>query len=73
MHTDERFTSQTWAKLADQWEREEITLEQLNGRLLVWIGHLHQMLVVCQREQEGLAHSLTDLNARVEGLEARLS
>lgn len=40
MHTDKRFTSQSWTELAGQWEREEITTEQLGGRLLVWIVHL---------------------------------
>ncbi|MBV7332379.1 hypothetical protein KFU94_29945 [Chloroflexi bacterium TSY] len=69
MHTDKRFTSQTWEELAHQWEREEITFEQLNGRLLVWIGHLHGMLVASQREQESMAHALSDLDARVQALE----
>lgn len=69
MHPEERFSPQAWDELALKWEREEITLEQLNGQMLVWLGHLVTMLVVCQREQESMGHSLADLDARVQGLE----
>lgn len=72
MHTDERFTSQAWEELVRKWEREEITIEQLNGQMLVWIGQLHRMLVTYQRDLEGMGHSLTDLEARMQGLEAEM-
>ena len=70
MHTDERFTPQAWETLTLKWEREEITPDQLNGQMLVWLGHLYHMLAAWQREHEGMAHSLADLDARVQGLEA---
>lgn len=73
MHTDERFTSQAWEELVRKWELEEITLEQLNGQMLVWIGHLHRTLVLVQREQERMGHSLADLKVRVQGLEGGVS
>lgn len=69
MYTDERFTPQAWEELCLKWEREEITWEQLNGQMLVWIGHLYQLLVICRREQEGMSHSLADLDARLQALE----
>ncbi|MBV7330201.1 hypothetical protein KFU94_18515 [Chloroflexi bacterium TSY] len=73
MHTDERFTVQAWEELIRKWEREEITLEQLNGQMLVWMGQLHRMLARCEREQEGIGHSVADLDARVQELEAGVS
>ena len=69
MATNEEFTPYAWDDLAERWEREEITLEQLSGQLLVWSRDLHKMLVTCQREQEGIMHSLADLEARMRGLE----
>ena len=69
MATNEDFTPYAWADLVQRWEREEITLEQLGGQLLVWSAQLHEMLVFCQREQEGMRYSLTDLTARVQALE----
>ncbi len=72
MQTDERFTVEAWAKLARQWELEEITLEQFNGQMLVWIGHVAEALERSEREQESLGHALADLDARLQGLAARL-
>ncbi|MBV7330815.1 hypothetical protein KFU94_21745 [Chloroflexi bacterium TSY] len=69
MDVDERFTAKTLEELELRWEREEITLEQLNGRMLIWIGHLHRLLVASQREQESIARTLADLDARIVGLE----
>ncbi len=83
---EEEFTPYAWEELKERWAREEITLEQLGGQLLVWSQQLHRMLVLCQREQEsmahgielcqheqeGLGHALADLDARVQGLEGRV-
>ncbi len=71
MATNEDFTLYAWADLIQRWEREEITLEQLGGQLLVWSAQLHEMLVFCQRAQEGMGHSLTDIAARLVALEGR--
>ena len=69
MSSHEEFTPYTWDDLATRWEREEITLEQLGGQLLVWSRQLHDMLLLCQREQEGIMHSLADLEARMRSWE----
>ncbi len=71
MDTDDRFSPEAWAELAHQWEKEEITFEQLNGQMLVWIGHLVERVATYQRAQDGLSHSHADLDARVQGLEAQ--
>ena len=71
MATHEEFTPYAWAELAQRWEREEITLEQLGGQLLVWSHQLHGMVVRCERTQETMGHALADLDARVQGLEQR--
>ena len=84
---EEEFTPYAWEELKERWEREEITVEQLGGQLLVWSRELYNMLVLCQRaqesmahelelcqhEQEGLGHAMADLEARLQGLAAQLS
>ncbi len=72
MDTNEDFTPYAWAELTQRWEREEITLEQLGGQLLVWSAQLHEMLVFCRRAQEGMDRSLAALEERLQGVEAQL-
>ena len=69
MDIDDRFSPEAWAELARQWEKEEITFEQLNGQMLVWIGHLVEMVATYRRVQDDVSHDLADLDARVQGLE----
>ncbi len=69
MAMNEEFTPYAWDELAHRWEHDEMTIEQLNGQLLVWSRQLHEMLVLNQREQEGIMHALADLNARMARLE----
>ncbi len=72
-------TPYTWEELTKRWERDEITLEQLAGQLLIWSQRLHEELVICQREQEsvqseqeGVMHALADLDARLLGMEEQI-
>ncbi len=79
---EEKFTPYAWEELKERWERDEITVEQLGGQLLIWSAQLHRMLVLCQRaqesmahelelcqhEQEGLGHAMADLEARLQDL-----
>ena len=69
MSMSEEFTPYAWEALRQQWEREEITLEQLGGQLLVWSAQLYEMLVIYRREQEMLTRAQTDLDARLAQLE----
>ena len=83
---EEEFTPYAWEALKQRWEREEMTVEQLSGQLLVWSRQLYEMLVTCQREQEimthklaryeheqeGMGHALADLEARLQGVEEGL-
>ena len=71
MDTDGRFSIHAWDELARQWELEEITFEQLNGQMLVWLGHLVERVATYQRAQDGMSRALTDLETRVQALEAR--
>ncbi len=69
METNEEFTPYAWEVLRQHWEREEITLEQLGGQLLIWSQQLYEMLVIYRREQEMLTRAQTDLDARLAQLE----
>ena len=73
MTNNEDFTPYAWDELAQQWEREEITIEQLSGQLLVWTRQLHGMLVACQREQEIMGHVLLELDEQVQAWAAQVS
>ena len=79
MTQNERSTPYDWEELTKRWERDEITLEQLAGQLLIWSQQLHEMLVRGQRtqesiqsEQDGVMHSLADLDARLIGVEEQI-
>ena len=79
MTQDEQFSPYTWEELTKRWERNEITLEQLAGQLLIWSQQLHEELVSGQREhesiqseQEGVMHSLADLDARLIDVEEQI-
>ena len=73
MNTQEKFSTERWDELSRQWERDEITIEQLNGQLLVWIGELYRMMEAHHRAQDGLSHSCADLDARLQELAAKVS
>ena len=66
---EERFTPYAWAELRRRWARDQITLVQLSGQLLIWSQQLHEQLVIAQRAQEEMQHSLAALDGRVQGLE----
>ncbi len=68
---EERFTPYAWEELRSRWERDEITLAQLSGQLLVWSQQLHALLVSAQRGQEGIENALDDLENRVLALEGQ--
>ena len=70
---EERFTPNAWAELTKRWERDEITLEQLAGQLLIWSQQLHEMLVVCQREQAGTINVLVEVDARLMRVEGQIA
>ncbi len=72
MAQHDRSTPYAWAELTRRWERDEITVEQLVGQLLVWSQQLHEMLVIGQREHEGVMQDLTDLDARLASVEEQL-
>lgn len=66
---EQQFTPYAWEALRSRWERDEITLAQLSGQLLVWSQQLHAMLVSARRAQEGMENALDDLENRVLALE----
>ncbi len=64
-------TPYTWEELRRKWDRDEMTIEQAVGQLIVW-GERHEArLLFLEREWEGLAHSLADHDARLQGVERR--
>lgn len=69
MAENDQFSTYAWDELRLRWERDEITVEQLSGQLMVWIRNLHELLVTREREQERIEQSLVDLDARVQRLE----
>ncbi len=79
MTQNEQFTPYAWEELTKRWERDEMTMEQLVGQLLVWSQQLYEMLVISQREQEsvqseqeGVMHALADLEARLMRMEEQI-
>ena len=68
MTQDEQSTPYTWEELTKRWERDEITVEQLAGQLLIWSQRLDKELATSQREQESIMHALADLEARLAGV-----
>ena len=72
MTQNEQSTPYPWETLTRRWERDEITLEQLAGQLLVWSQRLHEELVISQREHEGVMHAVADLDTRLLGVEEQI-
>ncbi|MBV7339769.1 hypothetical protein KFU94_68465 [Chloroflexi bacterium TSY] len=60
----------SWDELFKRWESAQMTTEQLGGQLLIRSRQLDELLVLCQRELESVSHSVADLEARVQSLEA---
>ncbi len=72
MDSDSSFSEQRLRELTHQWEKEEITIEQLNGQMLVWIEYLYKATLPYERDLDGIYHSLADLDVRVQKLEEQL-
>ena len=62
-------TPYPWDELFHKWEHDQLTIEQLGGQLMVRSRQLHEIVVICQRELESISDAVTDLDARVQGLE----
>ena len=59
-----------WDEFRFKWEHDELTTAQAVGQLIVWGEQHDERLLALMRELEGLAHSLTDHDAR-HGIERR--
>lgn len=66
-------TPYPWDELHHKWQMAEISTEQAVGQLIVWGQEHEARVIVLERELEGMAHSLADLEARHQGVADRLS
>ncbi|MBV7333585.1 hypothetical protein KFU94_36200 [Chloroflexi bacterium TSY] len=58
-------------ELYDKWQLEQISTERAVGQLIVWAQLHEERLVALLRELEGIAHSVADVDARLEGVEGK--
>ncbi|MFN8489975.1 MAG: hypothetical protein U0350_20480 [Caldilineaceae bacterium] len=60
-----------WTVLKRQWERAELSTEQMVGQLLQWGEQTHQQNVAHERQLAALERQLAALTARVAALESQ--
>ena len=62
-------TPYAWEEFRRKWERDEMTVEQAVGQLIIWGEKHEERLEALTRELEGLSPSLADHDARLQGVE----
>lgn len=60
-----------WIVLKRQWERAELSVEQMVGQLLQWGEQTHQQNSAHERQLTALERQLSALTARVAALESQ--
>ncbi len=57
-----------WAVLKQQWEHDQLSMEQMMGQLMQWGEQLHQQNIANQRQMAALERQVAGLTAQVTAL-----